>query len=78
MIQPKFTSIRITTNKALNNALWHEPSFAVIQNDCFAIDIRGGNKIIFTFARLASESNFTLASEDLHPPGGENMQNENH
>ena len=31
-----------------------------------------------TFARLASESNFALASEDLHSPGGENMQNENH
>ena len=39
---------------------------------------RGGNKVIFTLARLASESNFTLASEDLHSPGGENMQNENH
>ena len=39
---------------------------------------RGGFKIIFTLARLASESNFTLASEDFHSPGGENMQNENH
>ena len=39
---------------------------------------RGGNKKIFTLARLASESNFTLASEDLHSPGGENMKNENH
>ena len=24
---------------------------------------------------MASESNFTLASEDLHSPGGENMKN---
>ena len=40
--------------------------------------LRGGNKIIFTLARLASESNFTLASADLHSPGGKNMQNENH
>ena len=40
--------------------------------------IRGGNKIIFTLARLASESNFTLTSEDLHSPGGENKQNDNH
>ena len=39
---------------------------------------RGGNKKIFNLARLASESNFTLASEDLHSPGDENMKNENH
>ena len=39
---------------------------------------RGGNKIIFTLARLASESNFALASEYLHSPEGENMKNENH
>ena len=39
---------------------------------------RGGNKILFALARLASESDVTLASEDLDSPGGENMQNENH
>ena len=38
---------------------------------------RGGNKKIFTPARLASEPNFTLASEDLYSRGDENMQNEN-
>ena len=37
---------------------------------------RGGNKIIFTLARLASESNFKLASGDLHSPGGQNRQSE--
>ena len=35
---------------------------------------KGGNEIIFTLARLASESNLTLASEDLPSPGGENMK----
>ena len=38
----------------------------------------GGNKITFTLAILASESNFTLASEYLYSPGAEDMQNENH
>ena len=39
---------------------------------------RGGNNIFFTLAKLASEAKFTLASVDLHSPGGENMQNDNH
>ena len=39
---------------------------------------RGGNKIFFALVRLASESNFTLASEDSHSPGGGKKHNENH